>query len=333
MRNGEPAIAEARRIAELDGVRGIAILAVIIHHEFDAPLLWGGVDIFFVLSGFLITGILIRQKESGGPYFSYFYARRVRRLLVPYLLLLVVSSLLFGTAWMKHWYWFAFFAANIGTLLDQMGHVSLNPLWSLAVEEQFYFVWPIVVMGVRRNALLIVSLIILIATPILRGVATPWFDTRFPIYYLTPFRMDLLASGAILAWLHRWNRPWLDRLSYWPQVALFVIPGLVVFLSVIDPGFRTGANTVRGNVLIYEFMNMMATSLVVTALLGRGLICRFLRNPILRYIGTISYSMYLIHKTALLLAARVVPGRAATFTLGLAIRRPKQAKDVLIPAA
>ena len=351
METKSSSITETRRVAELDGVRGIAILSVIIAHAFGAPLLWAGVDLFFVLSGFLITGILIRQKESGGPYFSYFYARRARRILIPYLLLLVVSSVLFGTAWLKYWYWFAFFATNIGGALHQVGHESLVPLWSLAVEEQFYLVWPVIVIGVRRNALLASSLILLIAAPILRAVATPWFDTHFPIYYLTPFRMDLLASGAILAWIRRWNPPLLGRLSSWPQIVLAAVAGLLVVLAVIDPGFRTGANTVRGNVFIYALTNIMATSLVITALIGRGLICRLLCDRILCYIGKISYSMYLIHQTALLLSAKVVPNRVASFGLALVITvlyatvcwygferrllgigQTTPAKDALIPA-
>jgi peptidoglycan/LPS O-acetylase OafA/YrhL len=277
------------------------------------------VDLFFVLSGFLITGILIRRKESGGPYFSYFYARRARRIVIPYLLLLAVSSFLFGTAWMKYWYWYAFFAANIGAALHQVGHESIGMLWSLAVEEQFYLVWPLIVIGVRRNALLGIGLSILIAAPILRALATPWFDTHFPIYYLTPFRMDLLASGAILAWIQRWNRPLLSRLSFWPQVVLAGFAGLLVVLALIDPGFRTSANTVRGNVLIYASTNIMATSLVVIALRGCGAICQFLRNPILRYVGKVSYSMYLIQPTALVFAGRFFQGRVISFGLALAL--------------
>jgi peptidoglycan/LPS O-acetylase OafA/YrhL len=313
-------IREPRRIAELDGVRGVAITSVIIAHAFGTPLLWAGVDLFFVLSGLLITGILIRRKESGGSYFAYFYERRARRIVMPYVLLLIVSSLLFGTAWIKYWYWFAFFATNIGAALHQVGHDSLAPLWSLAVEEQFYLVWPLIVIAVRRNTLLGISVAIVIAAPILRAVATPWFDTHFPIYYLTPFRMDLLASGATLAWIQRWNPTLMSRLSHWPQMMLVGVGGLLLVLAVMDPGFRTGANTIRGNVLIYSATNIIATSFVIIALIGRGAICGFLRNPILGFVGRVSYSMYLIHQVALILAAQVFPGKLlASFGLALVL--------------
>ena len=82
-----------RRIPELDGLRAVAILAVFVHHALNVPLLWMGVDLFFVLSGFLITGILLDRKESGRSFFSYFYERRARRILVPYIVLLAGSSL------------------------------------------------------------------------------------------------------------------------------------------------------------------------------------------------------------------------------------------------
>src|SRR5579885_1762980 len=86
-----------KRITQLDGLRAVAILSVFLFHALYAPFLWMGVDIFFVLSGFLITGVLLDRKSAGGPYFSYFYSRRARRILVPCALLMLISSLLFGT--------------------------------------------------------------------------------------------------------------------------------------------------------------------------------------------------------------------------------------------
>ncbi|WP_051978746.1 acyltransferase family protein [Edaphobacter aggregans] len=93
------------RISQLDGVRTIAILTVVLNHAFSIKLLWIGVDLFFILSGFLITGILLKHKKYPlGRYFKGFYSRRVRRILPPYALLMIVTTILFGTAWMKHAY-------------------------------------------------------------------------------------------------------------------------------------------------------------------------------------------------------------------------------------
>src|SRR5579883_2541500 len=101
------------RITQLDGLRAVAILCVFLFHVLFVPFLWMGVDIFFVLSGFLITGVLLDRKAAGGSYFGNFYSRRARRVLAPCALLLLISSLLFGTGWVREWYWYAFFASNI----------------------------------------------------------------------------------------------------------------------------------------------------------------------------------------------------------------------------
>ncbi len=310
-----PTLAKPARIPELDGARGIAILSVLLANGFGIPLLWAGVDLFFVLSGFLITGILIRQKESGVTSLVPFYLRRARRILPPYLLLLAISTLLFGLAWTQHWYWFAFFGTNIAAALHEIPHRSLQPLWSLGVEEQFYLIWPLIVFTVRPQVLIRICLALVIAAPILRAIATPYLESFFPIYYLTPFRMDLLASGAILAWIYHWHRPRFTQLGPWPPLVLAATAGILVLLTVLDPGFRTSANSIRGNVVIFSATNLIAASMVTIALTGQGLICRFLRNAPLRYIGTISYSMYLIHQTALVLAEQALPGKLPAFAL------------------
>ena len=138
------------RIPQLDGLRALAMLSVFLYAALSAPMLWMGVDVFFVLSGFLITGILLERKAKGGSYFGYFYSRRARRILPPYWMLIAISSLLFGSAWMKHWYWYVSFATNVPLALNQLSHQSLSVLWSLAVEEQFYLIWPVVVYLSRK---------------------------------------------------------------------------------------------------------------------------------------------------------------------------------------
>jgi peptidoglycan/LPS O-acetylase OafA/YrhL len=93
------------RIGQLDGVRMVAIAMVFLGHAGDLRMMWMGVDLFFVLSGFLITGILISSRQRNlGAYIGHFYERRARRILPPYVLLLVVTSLLFGLGWARHWY-------------------------------------------------------------------------------------------------------------------------------------------------------------------------------------------------------------------------------------
>src|SRR5436190_8842575 len=116
---------DSKRILELDGLRAFAILSVFMYHALALPLSWMGVDIFFVLSGFLITGILLERKLKPG-YFSGFYSSRARRILAPYCLLLVLSTVLFGSIWMKQRYWYAFLTSNIASAFHRVPHESLD---------------------------------------------------------------------------------------------------------------------------------------------------------------------------------------------------------------
>ena len=109
----------------------------------------------------------------------------------------MIVSLLFPIPWHRLWYWYAFFAANLASALGKNTLEALTPLWSLAVEEQFYFVWPWVVLFAGRKTLRNIAVAIMVAAPILRAIFTPIFVNRGMIYYLAPFRADSLACGAL----------------------------------------------------------------------------------------------------------------------------------------
>ncbi|MGV2289761.1 acyltransferase [Trinickia sp. YCB016] len=312
-----PTATRRERIVQLDGLRAIAVLAVFAQHALKAPL-WMGVDLFFVLSGFLITGILLDRKARGQSYFSYFYARRARRILPPYLLLMVVSSLLFGLGWAEHWQWYTFFATNIGDALDQAGHPSLNVLWSLAVEEQFYLFWPFVVLFASERALLFVAAALIVIVPVLRAVSTPFFDTFWPIYYLTPFRMDLLSAGALLAVLVRQDANALARLKVVAYIGFLAALAVLAWLHLHYPRFRA-ANTPLSNAGLYSVSLVLCTSLVVIALQSKGIVKRLLSHPVLVYIGTISYTIYLIHLSILYALWPHIHNRYAAAAAALAI--------------
>ncbi|WP_213302504.1 acyltransferase family protein [Paraburkholderia sacchari] len=307
----------SHRIVQLDGLRAFAVLAVFAQHALRAPL-WMGVDLFFVLSGFLITGILLERKAHGQSYFSYFYARRVRRILPPYILLMIVSSLLFGFGWAHYWQWYAFFATNIGDALGQSGHDSLNILWSLAVEEQFYIFWPFVVLLLPQRMLAVVAGALVLIVPVLRAIATPWFDSFWPIYYLTPFRMDLLAMGALLAVLVRRDRNALEPFKVPAAILFFAALAVLAWLHLHYPRFRA-ANTPLSNALLYSVSLVLCTSTVVFALQSKGFIKRLLCNPVLVYIGTISYTIYLIHLTILYAVWPLHYSRLASAAIALAL--------------
>jgi peptidoglycan/LPS O-acetylase OafA/YrhL len=305
------------RIVQLDGLRAIAVLAVFAQHAIKAPL-WMGVDLFFVLSGFLITGILLERKARGQSYFAYFYARRARRILPPYVLLMIVSTLLFGLGWAEHWQWYVFFATNIGDALGQAGHDSLNALWSLAVEEQFYIFWPFVVLLVSERTLAIVAGALIVVVPILRALATPLFDSFWPIYYLTPFRMDLLSAGALLAILVRRDRHLLEPLKIPALIGFCAALAVLAWLHLHYPRFRA-ANTPLSNAGLYSVSLVLCTSLLVMALQSKGIVKRVLSNSVLVYIGTISYTVYLIHLSVLYALWPLHYNRYATAAAALAI--------------
>jgi peptidoglycan/LPS O-acetylase OafA/YrhL len=308
-----------KRISELDGVRGVAILAVFAHHSLHVKLLWAGVDLFFILSGFLITGVLLGAKQRPmGEYFRVFYARRARRILVPYLIALLVLSLFFGFAWRAQW----FFYLGLMNFLPPLGLPEPNafgPFWSLAVEEQFYLVWPFAVYLLSERRLARFACSLFVAAPLLRGLCH--FQTDWAVYMLTPFRVDLLATGALLCLAYRNDGVWMRRWGAGVGLVLTCI-GAAGLLLLSHFGVTTYGNTRTGNVLIYECTLLTCSGLILWALSGRY--TWPLRWGALRYVGKISYSMYLIHLGAiLLLGERLSPlaaaGAAFAVTLGYAV--------------
>ncbi|HEX7185058.1 MAG TPA: acyltransferase [Thermoanaerobaculia bacterium] len=212
------------RIPSLDGLRGIAILLVLVMHftlyggpppssPADAAFYqtaaagWIGVDLFFVLSGFLITGILWDARGSEG-YFRGFYARRCLRIFPLYYAALLIFLVLLPALLSEHsglraakqdaaWYWT--YLSNVQIAREGWpAFGALGHFWSLAVEEQFYLVWPAVVFLLGRRALMAACLGCIALCPLLRlGLHLAGHATA--AYTLTPARMDALAVGALLA--------------------------------------------------------------------------------------------------------------------------------------
>jgi peptidoglycan/LPS O-acetylase OafA/YrhL len=215
-----------KRVVQLDGVRGVAILFVLVWHYLASrivaepgsladslktalSLTWSGVDLFFVLSGFLIMGILLDHQDSPN-YFRVFYFRRACRIFPVYFLLLLVYACLAtpvnsdpGTEWLlanPHPLWsYATFTQNICMgLRGDFGPHWLGITWSLAIEEQFYLVMPLLVLVLKRRNLAGVLIVLILAAPILRQISFGFYA-----YVNTPWRSDSLLSGALLALLVR----------------------------------------------------------------------------------------------------------------------------------
>jgi peptidoglycan/LPS O-acetylase OafA/YrhL len=303
----EPSVGHRGRIEQLDGIRAIAILAVIINHCLGTPLLWVGVDVFFVLSGFLITGILLRRKQDRRDgYYSGFYFRRIFRIQPAYLVSIILYGTLFTWRYFRPWPYYAFFGMNIHPLFHDWP-LGL-PVWSLAVEEQFYLLWPTVVLFTSERTLFRLSIAAILLTPILRFVCAHFIYTG-TIYLLTPFRADLLCAGAALAivWEHRSARfERLCRERSWVGVVLG-FGGLAALYTF--PIFRIASHSPWGAGIDYSLSLVGSTALLAWALAGRGIFYRLLTLKPMRYIGQISYMMYLIHQMVAILLARHMPRR------------------------
>ena len=314
----------AKRIPELDGLRALAIIAVFVGHALKVRMMWIGVDLFFVLSGFLITGILLdAPKVSFRSYISHFYERRVRRILPPYVLVLVTMSLIFGVAWMRHWPLYFGLMNYLGYFWHEDTFSPLAPLWSLAVEEQFYLFWPVLVffLGVKRLPRVLVACIVL--TPLLRAACTPWlshqaFDTyHWVIYKGAPFRCDCLATGALMTFLWRAHAEKIRRYGYLGLVPAALTPPVMFLLGHRLIGFSTYGTSVVANVLIYEISLCAVTGILLWALGGR--FTSLLTVSPMRWLARLSYSFYLVHEGMLELFARYLHSAAAIAVVAAAV--------------
>jgi peptidoglycan/LPS O-acetylase OafA/YrhL len=289
-------------LPQLDGLRALAVLAVIAEHTLPGPLLLAltpggaGVRLFFVLSGFLITGILLRAGDlaakggSPGSALRAFYARRFLRIFPLYYLALAVALLLGIQGAREGWGWHLAYLTNIyGVRTGWLGYLA--HFWSLAVEEQFYLVWPALVLFLPRGLLGPLFVAAAAAGPVSRVVAYLVIGDASLACILTPCCLDSLGLGALLAYAGReWGPAQAGRLA-----AVSRVVGLPLLLAV-------NAYRLVGweGVLTVAFRDvalaLLAVWLVHEGACGfRGPAGRFLSCRPLVYLGTISYGVYIWH--------------------------------------
>lgn len=282
----------------LDGVRAVAVVIVLLYHHGLLSAGWIGVDLFFALSGFLITGIL-RRSASDKSYWSAFYIKRSTRILPPVLLLLLFVAMERHPPALSA-FAYLFFAGNIVELTSS-AIWQLGPLWSLAIEEHFYAFWPTAVRRVSRLALMQFAVLGLVTEPVLRFAATHVISnmvgaqTRWnnPIFLLTPFRLDAMLCGALLALLVEGGRVprALKRWSLPSALALFAI-----FLAITHAvsSFRRTSDSVLFNTLGYSLIAIAAGLTISYLVLNpRSIAARVLGSKVPVYLGGISYGIYL----------------------------------------
>jgi peptidoglycan/LPS O-acetylase OafA/YrhL len=300
----------------LDGLRGVAILAVILlHFTFytDATAVdavfssitksgWAGVDLFFVLSGFLITRILLAAKGAPG-YFRNFYARRALRIFPLYyaylLSVTVVLPLIFPTNedvawWSSNAFWHWTYLSNVLPLASgQTAEWSYRPnghLWSLSVEEQFYLLWPLVVFLLSRRGLFIACIGIIMGAVAARLTVALATNYAAAYMFLLPARMDTLAIGGLLALACLTHY---DLLARYAPRALLASGTLLVVLSI--PSRRLGMETPLQVSAGLTLLAVFCAALLMCSLVNQP---RVLGSRFLTTIGKYSYCMYVVHLIA-----------------------------------
>lgn len=290
----------------LDGLRGIAILMVIGFHFFDfIPVFrygWLGVDLFFVLSGFLITDILIKTRENKG-YLRNFYMKRVLRIFPVYYLTLLVFIILLpairevpynvsyyreyqSAFWLFLTNWLFIFKYTEETTI-------LNHLWSLAVEEQFYFVWPwlILIFTTKKKLLRVLLFLGLFGISFRLGVlflGDP--QQNYEALYMFSRIDGLLVGAALAAYLQ--NHKWISQKIIRNFFILVALANLIFFFI---------KNMLRPHLLYFPAVGYTTYSLLFGLIvykvitMKQGYAAIFLNNPVLRFFGKISYGLYVYH--------------------------------------
>ena len=303
-----------KRITQLDGVRGLAILLVLVWHYFvcqitagpeskifwfwsAASLTWSGVDLFFVLSGFLIAGILLDHHNTSN-FFRIFYLRRACRIFPLYFLLFGLFLCLAATPisklpsfrWLFHdplplWSYATFTQNFFMGRLGEFGANWLGVTWSLAVEEQFYLFVPLLIYFLPRRALVCILLPAILAAPLLR-----WASPGFHGFVNTPWRSDSLLAGALLAVLVRWH-PFVSTVRRHRGFLQALFTVLLAGAAVL---------TLRPDLFgVFDHLwlaGLYATLILIAFIGSEPFLGRMLASPVLVWFGQLSYGIYMFHQ-------------------------------------
>lgn len=314
------------KLPGLDGLRAIAVLLVVAFHQYVLPIGWLGVQIFFVLSGYLISRGLVRDREAPlGAYLKSFYGRRALRIFPLYYLTLGVLALVaiwddtpefrqglpFASTYTYN-FWYAFRATGPCLLISHF--------WSLCVEEQFYLVWPFVIYLVPKRYLKHLLWAIVLLAPLIRFALSRWllapgatrlWDAHVALDVMTPTHLDAFAIGALFSISSvRAARPTL--------LAVLGALGVLGFallrhahLPLLSFGFPIGLPAGYGFVWGYTLLNL-AAGLTIACLARRELLPQLFESRVLMYLGKISYGLYVIHYPVQALLTRVAPHASVT---------------------
>ncbi len=311
--------------AEIQGLRAVAVLSVLFFHIWPSKIPGGyvGVDVFFVISGYLITGALIRELDSRGTIsISGFYQRRIKRLMpaatvtiigaaLAYRLQPVVTwaatskSIVASTLYSQNW-WLAHESADYWAQDDSPG--TLQHFWSLAVEEQFYIVWPLLIIlaawaarKASRAPLTFIrgTMVVLLLISLVHCITLSQTDPSLAYFSTTTRAWELALGGALALWPHA--RSWSPKASQWLAavgLAMILVACFVFDDQTTFPGYAALLPTVGATMIIAAGTSPSPLS-----------ISRLLRTKWSQFYGDISYSLYLWHWPVLILYQQLTDSR------------------------
>lgn len=299
----------SRHIPELDSIRGLAILLVVTFHSGllingstssekawlnVVSIGWAGVDLFFVLSGYLITKILIQSRETPN-FFRNFFARRVLRIFPLYfgsLAILIACGLATHD---QRWTYWLFLQNWIPIVGGPPQPVTMQPYWSLAVEEQFYLVWPLIIYFLKPKQIGAFCIATIVFSCTLRCLAKTSGVDPWAITITTPFRMDALAFGGLISWIELFFNPAQLRKAG-TNLLLAGFAG-VLTIGITESGYRMDgwwAQTIG-----YTFFAAMCSGLIAIIVSAKDGLTSWailpLQSKVLQHLGNRSYAIYVTH--------------------------------------